>query len=54
MHGELRTEDRPIVKTRIFDDRTQGRLSLSTDGDKCAMVNFGGDEKSILGGNEKV
>jgi len=31
-----------------------GRLSLSTDGDKCAMVNFGGTEKSILGGNEKV
>jgi len=32
----------------------QGRLSLSTDGDKCAMVNFlGGNEKSILGGMKK-
>ena len=33
------------------DPAIQGRLSLSTDGDKCAMVNFGGNEKSI-GGNE--
>ena len=31
----------------------QGRLSLSTIGDKCAMVNFGGNEKSILGGMKK-
>jgi len=28
--------------------------SLSTDGDKSAMVNFGGNEKSILEVNEKV
>ena len=34
-------------------DFMQGRLSLSTDGDKCAMVNFGGNEKSILGGMKK-
>ena len=26
----------------------QGRLSLSTDGDKCAMVNFGGEWKSLI------
>jgi len=26
------------------DVNDQGRLSLSTDGDKCAMVNFGGGE----------
>ena len=34
----------------------QGRLSLSTDGDKCAMVNFflGGGMKNQLWGNEKV
>jgi len=25
----------------------QGRLSLSTDGDKCAMVNFGGNEQKV-------
>jgi len=32
----------------------QGRLFLSTDGDKCAMVIFWGNEKSNLGMNEKV
>jgi len=26
----------------------QGRLSLSTDGDKCAMVNFGGNEQKVV------
>jgi len=30
----------------------RGRLSLSTDGDKCAMVNFGGNEK-FFGGMKK-
>jgi len=25
----------------------QGRLSLSTDGAKCAMVNFGGNEQKV-------
>jgi len=27
---------------------SQERLSLSTDGDKCAMVNFGGMNKKLL------
>jgi len=31
----------------------QGRLSLSTNGDKCAMVNLGRNEKSTLGGMKK-
>ena len=34
----------------------QGRLSLSTDGDKCAMVNFflgGGEWKINFGGMKK-
>jgi len=26
----------------------QGRLSLSTDGDKCAMINFGESERSLI------
>ena len=26
----------------------QGRLSLSTDGDKCAIVNFGENEQKVL------
>ena len=30
----------------------QGRLSLSTDGDKCTMVNFGGGEWKINFGRE--
>jgi len=31
-----------------YRPRGDGRLSLSTDSDKCAMVNFGGDEQKSL------
>jgi len=45
---------RKISKTGAIRCPIQGRLSLSTDGDKCAMVNFWGNEKSIfLGGMKK-
>ena len=36
-----------MAKSEVSNGRyyTQGRLSLYTDGDKCAMVNFGGMKK---------
>jgi len=41
------------MERRLLSSNKQGRLSLSTNGDKCAMVNFGGNEKSTLGGMKK-
>ena len=37
-------------ETETSPPQSQGRLSLSTDGDKCAMVNFlvGGSIKSLM------
>ena len=32
------------AQARVNIEQEQGRLSLSTDGDKCAMVNFFGGE----------
>ena len=45
-----------LLHSCLLDPHNQGRLSLSTDGDKCAMVNFflGGGMKNQLWGNEKV
>ena len=35
-----------VNSQRNFSIPSQGRLSLSTDGDKCAMVNLGGGMKN--------
>ena len=43
------TFSQPILALERPFSCDQGRLSLSTDGDKCAVVNFGGNEqKSYL------
>ena len=39
---------RPASVLKDDNSSIQKRLSLSTDGDKCARVNFGGNEKSSL------
>jgi len=43
--GKKEKSSKPFTDT--FLSNPQG------DGDKCAMVNFGGNEKSILGGMKK-
>jgi len=49
--GLLWKSDNNNKKNNVRIDCGQGRLSLSTDGDKCAMVNFlvvGGMNKKLL------